>query len=356
MNYHETLEPTMSARTADIAIRMQIAASVRAILRSVTDDAQLVRLRAVEQTSEHLQCVVAGIEEDLLAFSEKDPAAHGSPQLILDTYVSFEAILHYRIARYVLESGAFDPALAMTTAHKLANRGKARTGIDINPCANIGRRFTLDHGYGTVIGETCEIGDDCYVLGGVVLGGLSIAGNPIGKRHPTIGNQVEIGAFARVLGNVTIGDEVFISPHCVIVDDVPARSRVSIVNQMQVASRSGGNRGREGTSSRRLQIFGVVPSTNRCVVHGQGFRDPKVELVDDCYRALARYRLGMGLHLVDAGTMIIELNNVSDGELRSGSKRHLSIADHGETVVILSPFLSRYDAGRASGETERSTQ
>lgn len=344
MNCYKNSEPVLLDRITGAACRTQVTAKVRAILRAATSDAQLAHLRTAEHASEHSRRVIADIEEDLLAFSARDPAAHGSPLLILETYISFEAVLYYRVARYVLESDVFDAEVAMTIAHKLANRGKALAGIDINPCAKIGRRFTLDHGYGTVIGETCEIGDDCYVLGGVVMGGLSIAGNPTGKRHPTIGNKVEIGAFARILGKVTIGDEVFISPHCVIVDDVPARCRVSIVNQVQVTSHSG-EEARNGTLPRGLQIFGVVPSGNQCVVYGRGFRDPKVELVDDRYRVIPQYRLG--LHVQDASTLIIQLNNFSNGESRPQRKLHLSIADHGETVVILSPFPPRLYASGA---------
>lgn len=85
----------------------------------------------------------------------------------------------------------------------------------------------MDHGFGTVICETTEIGDDCYLLDSVTLGASGIAGNPSGQRHPSIGHRVEIGAFARIFGCIHIGDDVFIGPHCVIKEDVPARSAIT---------------------------------------------------------------------------------------------------------------------------------
>ena len=82
----------------------------------------------------------------------------------------------------------------------------------------------LDHAVGTVIGETCVIGDDAYILGGVTLGAAGIANNPATARHPRLGDRVQVGAFARILGRVTIGDDVFIGPHCTITQDVPANT------------------------------------------------------------------------------------------------------------------------------------
>ncbi|MFC0691025.1 serine O-acetyltransferase [Paraburkholderia humisilvae] len=103
-----------------------------------------------------------------------------------------------------------------------------------NSRCTIGKRFILDHGVGTVVGETAVIGDDCYILGGVTLGAVGIAGNPPGKRHPVLGDRVEVGAFTRILGRVEIGDEVFIGPHCVITQDVPSGSIVTVRTSVQI--------------------------------------------------------------------------------------------------------------------------
>jgi serine O-acetyltransferase len=179
-------------------------------------------------------------EDDLMAFAKKDPAAQGRASDIAFGYGSYKAVLHYRIAHMLLDKikTEGDPRRELESASMLvSSRGKFVSGAEIHARSKIGQRFVLDHGYGTVIGDTTEIGDDCYVLGGVVLGATGISGNPEGKRHPTIGNRVEIGAFARIFGNVLIGDDVFIAPHCVIKNDIAAGSVVTLRTELQVTQR-----------------------------------------------------------------------------------------------------------------------
>jgi len=178
------------------------------------------------------------LNEDLNTLTKKDPAAHNDALYVLQTYTSFKAVLHYRIAHSILSIDlptCFEP-LRNHYASALTNRGKLLSGADIHPAAKIGRRFVLDHGFGTVIGETTEIGDDCYLLGSVTLGASGIASNPSGRRHPSIGHRVEIGAFARIFGRIQIGDDVFIGPHCVIKEDVPSCSSVTVRTALQVES------------------------------------------------------------------------------------------------------------------------
>lgn len=181
--------------------------------------------------------LVESVSEDLLALAKKDPAAHSDPVFVLKTYTSFKAVLHYRLANTLLTSPylvGFEEQRSMFAAI-IAGRGKILSGAEIHPRARIGRRFVLDHGFGTVIGETTEIGEDCYVLGSATLGANGIAGNSAGARHPLIGNRVQIGAFARIFGRVNIGDDVFIGPHCVIKEDVPSRTTVTVRTQYQIA-------------------------------------------------------------------------------------------------------------------------
>jgi serine O-acetyltransferase len=97
------------------------------------------------------------------------------------------------------------------------------TGIEIHPAAKLGRRLVIDHGMGVVIGETAEIGDDCYLYHQVTLG---VARTSRGKRHPTIGNNVVIGAGAKVLGPITVGDNASVGSNAVVVDHVPADTTV----------------------------------------------------------------------------------------------------------------------------------
>lgn len=191
---------------------------------------------AVEQ-SQSFQAAVGAATEDLLAFAQKDPAARGEAMAIAYGYLSYKAVLHYRLARALARMSdgrygvptEFDDAVLLVSA-----RGHLLSGAEIHPRCMIGHRFVLDHGYGTVIGETAQIGDDCYILGGVVLGATGISANPAGKRHPTLGSRVEVGAFARIFGSVTVGDDVLIGPHCVIKDDVPAGSVVTVRSTLQV--------------------------------------------------------------------------------------------------------------------------
>ena len=154
--------------------------------------------------------------EDIKTIYEKDPAA-GNIFEVLFCYPGFHAILSHRIAhklhRYKLHF----------TARIISHISRALTGIEIHPGAKIGKRFFIDHGMGVVIGETTVIGNNVLLYQGVTLGGTGVEK---GKRHPTIGNNVVIGAGAKVLGNITIGDNSYIGANAVVIKDVPANSTV----------------------------------------------------------------------------------------------------------------------------------
>lgn len=183
-----------------------------------------------------LDSVLSLCEEDAVAFASKDPAARGAPEVVVTSYTSFKAVLHYRLARALLDVAAHSASSLDIEPYALlvSSRGKLLSGAELHPRCRIGRRFVLDHGVGTVFGETVELGDDCYVLGGVTLGAAGISGNAAGKRHPTVGHRVQIGAFARVFGPVVIGDDAFIGPHCVITESVPPSSVVTVRTSHQV--------------------------------------------------------------------------------------------------------------------------
>jgi serine O-acetyltransferase len=170
---------------------------------------------------------------DASTFAAKDPAASNNILRILHGYTSFKAILHYRLA-HALITRASKSLEIISYADFISSRGKLLSGAEIHNQSIIGRRFILDHGVGTVIGETAIIGDDCYILGGVTLGAVGIAGNQNCKRHPTIGNKVQIGAFARIFGCVHVGEGSFIGPHCIITQDIPVNSIVTVRTTLQV--------------------------------------------------------------------------------------------------------------------------
>ena len=157
-----------------------------------------------------------GIREDIRCVFDRDPAARSTWEVVT-CYPGFHARLIHRLAHRLWGWGLKWPA------RFVSHVGRFLTGIEIHPGARIGRRFFIDHGMGVVIGETAEIGDDVLIYHGVTLGGLS--GSP-GKRHPTIGSGVAIGAGAQVLGPILVGDGARIGANAVVTKDVPARCTV----------------------------------------------------------------------------------------------------------------------------------
>jgi serine O-acetyltransferase len=162
--------------------------------------------------------VARELREDLTAAQERDPAARsvGTVEMLL-TYGGVQALLAHRISHALYESGV------PLAPRMLANATKILTGIEIHPAAQIGRGLFMDHGSGIVIGETAEVGDDVTMYQGVTLGGTGFAR---GKRHPTVGNEVMIGAGSKLLGPIVIGDRSKVGANSVVIHDVPANSTV----------------------------------------------------------------------------------------------------------------------------------
>lgn len=147
---------------------------------------------------------------------ERDPAATNPLEIML-TYSGFHAIVTHRITHILRRFKVpFLPRF-------LSQAGKLITGIEIHPGARIGKNLFIDHGMGVVIGETTIIGDNVTLFQGVTLGGT---GKEKGKRHPTLGNNIVVGAGAKVLGNIVIGDNVSIGANAVVLRDVPSNSTV----------------------------------------------------------------------------------------------------------------------------------
>jgi serine O-acetyltransferase len=153
---------------------------------------------------------VKGLRETLAAIQRRDPAARSAFQVALLDPGCHALVLH-RGAHWLWRRGLRFPAGCVAMVARFL------TGIEIHPAARIGQRFFIDHGVGVVIGETAEIGDDVTLYQGVTLGGLSL--DP-GKRHPTLGDGVIVGAGAKVLGAIAIGAQARIGANAVVVDDV----------------------------------------------------------------------------------------------------------------------------------------
>lgn len=155
-------------------------------------------------------------KEDIQSVFERDPAARNTFEIVT-TYPGLHAVLFHRLSHRLWNIGL------KWLARVLSNLARFFTGIEIHPGAVIGRRFFIDHGMGVVIGETAVIGDDCTLYHGVTLGGTSWKK---GKRHPTLANNVVVGAGAKVLGPLQIGEGARIGSNAVVLKDVPAGATV----------------------------------------------------------------------------------------------------------------------------------
>ncbi|MFZ5593409.1 MAG: serine O-acetyltransferase [Pseudomonadota bacterium] len=156
------------------------------------------------------------LREDIRCVFDRDPAARTTFE-VLTTYAGVHAVLAHRVCHGLWNANF------KWLARFLSTIARWFTGVEIHPGAKIGRRFFIDHGMGVVIGETAEIGDDCTLYHGVTLGGTSWSK---GKRHPTLGNDVVVGAGAKVLGPITVGDGGRIGSNAVVVKDVPPGATV----------------------------------------------------------------------------------------------------------------------------------
>jgi len=156
------------------------------------------------------------IAETVRAYRERDPAARSDLEVLL-CYPGLHALIWHRAAH------ALWRRRLTLFARLVSHLGRFLTGIEIHPGARIGRRLVIDHGMGVVIGETAEIGDDVYLYHQVTLGGTS---SVRGKRHPTLGNGVIVGAGAKILGAITVGDNARVGANAVVLQDVPAATSV----------------------------------------------------------------------------------------------------------------------------------
>lgn len=158
----------------------------------------------------------ARLREDIACIFERDPAARNVFE-VLTVYPGLHAVILHRVSHRLWGWGL------KWLARVLAGFSRWMTGIEIHPGATLGRRFFIDHGMGVVIGETAVIGDDCTIYHGVTLGGTSWNK---GKRHPTLGNDVVVGAGAKVLGPITVGNGARIGSNAVVVKNVPMATTV----------------------------------------------------------------------------------------------------------------------------------
>ena len=175
------------------------------------DQAVRQTVELVKRAKQTLKETAEQVKEDIRATRERDPAAKSDWEVAL-LYSGVHAVAAYRLAHRIHKNGHTFVARAISQTARFI------TGIEIHPGATIGKGLVIDHGMGVVIGETAEIGDNCTLYQGVTLGGT---GKDIGKRHPTLGNNVMVGAGAKVLGPFRIGDHTKIAANAVVLAEIP---------------------------------------------------------------------------------------------------------------------------------------
>lgn len=198
------------------------------------------------------------IHEDIANIKKYDPASRSTLE-ILFSYPGLWAVWHHRFNHFLWRKRF------KTLARFLSTLSRFITGIEIHPAAQIGRRFFIDHGMGVVIGETSEIGDDCMIYHGVTLGGTTLNK---GKRHPTLGNHVIIGAGAKILGPITIGDGASVGSNSVVVKSVP--SNVTAVGVPARIIKAETNNLKKEIAHRLFYAYGMRPD----------LEDPETEAIN----------------------------------------------------------------------------
>ena len=284
---------------------------------------------------------------DIERFVSSDPAAANAADpynYVFSSYKGMRAILYYRVANHLIYnadtllssemndySNYRDPfdenddekndikdakACFYRLARKISEDAAAKTGIEINPAAKISSGLVIDHGYNTkittedsiddhgiVIGETSEIGENCTILNGVIIGASDVnKGAKNGRRHPKIGSNVTICANVRILGAIEIGDNVEIAPFAVITCDIPSNCKISIVNQLQIEKKS--------NLDESIILYGLIPVENDLLISGKNLSNCTV-----CFCDSETFTIEIGVNVIEITDKIIRFRIIDACEL-----------------------------------------
>ena len=252
--------------------------------------------------------ILKKLKEEFGCIFERDPAAQSYFE-IFTTYPGVHAVLVHRLSHRFWTFGLRWPA------RFLAMLSRWWTGIEIHPGAEIGRRFFIDHGMGVVIGETAVIGDDCTLYHGVTLGGTSWKK---GKRHPTLGNGVVIGAGAKVLGPIEVGDGARIGSNSVVLKNVPAgATMVGIPGHMVSADRVAQEARRQAIASRLgFDAYGMTPDMPDPVAHAINHMLDHMQVLDEQIKELKRALQEQGIAVSEQPLPELECCGLQDGPER----------------------------------------
>ena len=250
------------------------------------------------------------LREEFECIFERDPAAQSFWEIIT-TYPGVHAILVHRITHQLWVRGF------RWTARFIAYLARWWTGIEIHPGAQIGRRFFIDHGMGVVVGETAVIGDDCTLYHGVTLGGTSWKK---GKRHPTLGNGVVIGAGAKVLGPVTVGDRARIGSNSVVLRNVPdGATVVGIPGHFVNPDRQVQEQQRRAIASKiGFDAYGMTPDMPDPVAHAVNHMLDHIQKLDEQVEALKRSIESHGIEMHQPPLPSLESCQLEHGETQAG--------------------------------------
>lgn len=226
-------------------------------------------------------------KEDIQSVFDRDPAARNTLE-VLTTYPGVHALLFHRISHWLWNLGL------KWLARMVSHLGRWLTGIEIHPGAVIGRRFFIDHGMGVVIGETAVIGDDCTLYHGVTLGGTSWEK---GKRHPTLSNNVVVGAGAKVLGPILVGEGARIGSNSVVVKDVPAGATVVGVPGKLITPRKEETAGHREAIAKKIgfDAYGATKDATDPVAHAINCMLDHMHVMDSRMQSMCEAMKRMGM-------------------------------------------------------------
>ncbi len=244
------------------------------------------------------------LREDISCVFDRDPAARTRFE-VLTTYPGLHALIVYRMAHALWQRRL------RWLARALSGLGRLLTGIEIHPGAKIGRRFFIDHGMGVVIGETAEIGDDCTLYHGVTLGGTSWQK---GKRHPTLANDVVVGAGAKVLGPIHIGEGGRIGSNAVVVKDVPANTTVvGVPGRLVIKQKAEGDEKRQAIARKMgFDAYGTTQDMPDPVAHAINAMLDHIHAMDERLELMCKVLKESGAELKD-----LQLPNLDSCEIKS---------------------------------------
>ncbi len=259
------------------------------------------------------------LREDIHCVFERDPAARNTFE-VLTTYPGLHAVLLHRLTHRLWQVGL------KWLARWLSALGRWLTGIEIHPGATIGRRFFIDHGMGVVIGETAEIGDDCTLYHGVTLGGTSWQK---GKRHPTLGNNVLIGAGAKILGPIVIGDGARVGSNAVVSKSVPPDATVvGVPGHLVVKKRADVDEKRAAIAKKiGFEAYGVAQDMPDPVAHAINCMLDHIHAMDKRLEELCGAIKGLGIEIGEK-----QLGDLGPCEISSAVVRQDSATDDMEPM------------------------